>query len=59
VDARRFDERPGTLPFGYGARVQADRYGFMVLELRSGEDNFGDEQLTDHVREMAHRRKSA
>lgn len=86
-----------TLPFGYGARVQADRYGFMVLdvkgtlydkwrrlavvsqverwplpslkivrkfsartlELRSGEDNFKDEQLTDHVREMAYRRKSA
>jgi hypothetical protein len=86
-----------ALPFGYGARVQADRYGFMVLdvkdteydkwrrlavisqverwpiaslkivrrfsadtlELRSGEDHFKDAELTNRVRDLSEKRKSA
>jgi hypothetical protein len=36
-DAKHRTVAVKTLPFGYGARVQADRYGFMVLDIKGTE----------------------
>ena len=36
-DAKRRTVAIKTLPFGYGARVQADRYGLMVLDIKGTE----------------------